>query len=61
MADTVLGSGAYPVSALTAAERARVEGQNDATAWLEHALDALDERDLGMISTATSLLERMLP
>ena len=49
------------VSAPTAAERARVEGQNDATAWLEHALDALDERDLGMISTATGLLERMLP
>jgi len=61
MADTLLGSEAHVVSALTGAARARVEGRKDATASLEHALAALDERDLGMISTATGLLERMLP
>jgi DNA-binding MarR family transcriptional regulator len=47
---------------LTDAGRTRVAGQRDAAAsWLEHALEALDQDELRTITTATGLLERMLP
>ena len=56
------GDGRRQIIELTDAGRARIEGQRDAAAtWLEHALDALDESELRAISTATGLLERMLP
>lgn len=47
---------------LTDAGWARIEGQKDAAAaWLEHALAELDADELGTVSGAMRVLERMLP
>ncbi|MBS1672507.1 MAG: MarR family transcriptional regulator [Actinobacteria bacterium] len=56
------GDGRRQIIELTDSGRARVAGQRDAAAtWLEHALTTLDPDELHTISSATALLERMLP